>query len=87
MDLSGRQTPTYSTAVLKENQSTTQIKKFLFTKNEFSISVFSEKELARKRKDGVKIKKLVIKLKHYHEKQIILPVITCYQQGVLTCHP
>lgn len=51
-----------------------------------SVSMFLE-ELARKRKDGVKTKILVIKLKHCHEKQMILPVITCYKQGVLTCLP
>lgn len=82
-----QQIPTYSIEVLKGNKSTTQIKKFFVVKNEFSISVFWEEELARKRKDGAKMKALVIKLKHYHEKQIILPVITCYKQGVLSCLP
>lgn len=51
MDLSDGQTPTYSTAVLKENESTTQKKILFFQK---LLSVFSEEELARKRKDGVK---------------------------------
>lgn len=51
-----------------------------------SVSMFSE-ELARKRKDRVKTKILVVKLKHCHEKQMILPVITCYKQGVLTRLP
>lgn len=43
-------------AVLKENESTTQIQKFWFVKNEFSVSVLSEEEPVGKKKNGVKNK-------------------------------
>lgn len=49
--------------------------------------MLSEEEPLEKRKDGVKNKVLEIKLKHYHEEQIILPVVTCCKQGVLTYLP